>query len=73
MKPSWSIRILKQFRLIMIRQTGCISNRLTFEDVINIIQTEKPKGVIVQFGGQTPLKLAVPLEKAGVPILGNFP
>ena len=46
---------------------------LTFEDVINIIQTEKPKGVIVQFGGQTPLKLAVPLEKAGVPILGTSP
>jgi carbamoyl-phosphate synthase large subunit len=46
---------------------------LTFEDVINIVQTEKPKGVIVQFGGQTPLKLAVPLEKAGVPILGTSP
>jgi carbamoyl-phosphate synthase large subunit len=46
---------------------------LTFEDVINIIQTEKPKGVIVQFGGQTPLKLAVPLEEAGVPILGTSP
>ncbi|MBI1390946.1 MAG: carbamoyl-phosphate synthase large subunit [bacterium] len=46
---------------------------LTFEDVMNIIETEKPKGVIVQFGGQTPLKLAVPLENAGVTILGTSP
>jgi carbamoyl-phosphate synthase large subunit len=46
---------------------------LTFEDVLNIIETEKPEGVIVQFGGQTPLKLAVPLEKAGVKILGTSP
>ncbi len=46
---------------------------LTFEDVMNIIDTEKPKGVIVQFGGQTPLNLAVPLMRAGVPILGTSP
>ncbi|KAA0257437.1 carbamoyl-phosphate synthase large subunit [Deferribacter autotrophicus] len=46
---------------------------LTFEHVMNIIEKEKPFGVIVQFGGQTPLKLAVPLEKAGVPILGTSP
>lgn len=46
---------------------------LTFEDVMAIINAEKPKGVIVQFGGQTPLKLAVPLERAGVPILGTSP
>ncbi|MBZ0256382.1 carbamoyl phosphate synthase large subunit, partial [bacterium] len=46
---------------------------LTFEDVMSIIEAEKPKGVIVQFGGQTPLKLAVPLEEAGVPILGTSP
>ncbi len=46
---------------------------LTFEDVMNIIEMEKPKGVIVQFGGQTPLKLAVPLEQAGIPILGTSP
>jgi carbamoyl-phosphate synthase large subunit len=46
---------------------------LTLEDVLNIIQTEKPEGVIVQFGGQTPLKLAVPLEKEGVRILGTSP
>lgn len=46
---------------------------LTIEDVMNIIETEKPEGVIVQFGGQTPLKLAVPLEKEGVKILGTTP
>ncbi|MCE5194190.1 MAG: carbamoyl-phosphate synthase large subunit [Nitrospiraceae bacterium] len=46
---------------------------LTIEDVMNIIQTEKPIGIIVQFGGQTPLKLAVPLEKEGVKILGTTP
>jgi carbamoyl-phosphate synthase large subunit len=46
---------------------------LTIEDVLNIIETEKPIGVIVQFGGQTPLKLAVPLEKEHVRILGTSP
>jgi len=44
---------------------------LTFEDVMNVIEKEKPEGVILQFGGQTPLKLAVPLGKAGVRILGT--
>ncbi|MGQ9610014.1 MAG: carbamoyl-phosphate synthase large subunit [bacterium] len=46
---------------------------LTREDVLNIIDKEKPEGVIVQFGGQTPLNLAVPLEKAGVVVLGTKP
>lgn len=46
---------------------------LTFEDVMAIVDKEKPDGVIVQFGGQTPLKLAVPLEKAGVKIIGTSP
>lgn len=46
---------------------------LTFEDVMNIIEKEKPDGVIVQFGGQTPLKLAAPLEQAGVKIIGTCP
>ncbi len=46
---------------------------LTLEDVLNIVDKEKPDGVIVQFGGQTPLKLAVPLKKAGVPIIGTSP
>jgi len=44
---------------------------LTLEDVLAIVECEKPEGLIVQFGGQTPLRLAVPLEKAGVPILGT--
>jgi carbamoyl-phosphate synthase large subunit len=44
---------------------------LTLEDVLAICDEEKPEGVIVQFGGQTPLKLAVPLEKAGVRLLGT--
>jgi carbamoyl-phosphate synthase large subunit len=46
---------------------------LTFEDVMSIVDTEKPDGVIVQFGGQTPLKLATALWKAGVPIIGTSP
>jgi carbamoyl-phosphate synthase large subunit len=46
---------------------------LTFEDVMSIVQKENPDGVIVQFGGQTPLKLAVPLEQAGVRIIGTSP
>ena len=46
---------------------------LTIEDVLNIVETEKPEGIIVQFGGQTPLNLAVSLEKEGVKILGTSP
>ncbi len=46
---------------------------LTFEDVMNIIELEKPEGVIVQYGGQTPLKLARSLEAAGAPIIGTSP
>ena len=46
---------------------------LTFEDVMHIIEEEKPDGIIVQFGGQTPLNLAVPLMRAGAPILGTSP
>ncbi|MEW6681602.1 MAG: carbamoyl-phosphate synthase large subunit [Nitrospirota bacterium] len=46
---------------------------LTLEDVLHIIAVERPLGVVVQFGGQTPLKLAVPLERAGVRILGTSP
>jgi carbamoyl-phosphate synthase large subunit len=46
---------------------------LTIEDVLAIVERERPEGVIVQFGGQTPLKLAVPLERAGVRILGTSP
>jgi carbamoyl-phosphate synthase large subunit len=46
---------------------------LTLEDVLEIVEVEKPKGVIVQFGGQTPLKLARALAAAGVPIIGTSP
>ncbi|MCC7213085.1 MAG: carbamoyl-phosphate synthase large subunit [Candidatus Brocadia sp.] len=46
---------------------------LTLEDVLEIVAQEKPEGVIVQFGGQTPLKLAIPLEKEGIKILGTSP
>src|SRR5437773_754165 len=54
------------------------ADRLYFEpatlgDVLNIVERERPLGVVVQFGGQTPLKLAVPLREAGVPILGTSP
>ncbi len=44
---------------------------LTFEDVMNIIEEERPEGVIVQFGGQTPLNIAYKLKKAGAPIIGT--
>ena len=46
---------------------------VTFEDVLNIIEFEEPDGVLVQFGGQTPLKIALDLYKAGAPIIGTSP
>ncbi len=46
---------------------------LTWEDVLNLVEQEKPEGIIVQFGGQTPLNISVPLEQAGVAILGTNP
>src|SRR5260370_1388693 len=46
---------------------------LTLEDVLEVVAVEKPVGVIVQYGGQTPLKLALGLEKEGVPIIGTTP
>jgi carbamoyl-phosphate synthase large subunit len=46
---------------------------VTLEDVLEIVDKEKPEGVIVQYGGQTPLKLALALERAGVPIIGTSP
>ncbi len=46
---------------------------LTYEDVMSVVDEEKPDGVIVQFGGQTPLNLALPLMRAGVPIVGTSP
>src|SRR5213078_205232 len=46
---------------------------LTLENVLNIVDVEKPDGLIVQFGGQTPLTLALPLKRLGVPIIGTDP
>ena len=46
---------------------------VTYEDVLNIVEFEKPDGVLVQFGGQTPLKIANALKRAGVPIIGTSP
>jgi carbamoyl-phosphate synthase large subunit len=46
---------------------------LTLENILDIVEAENPVGVVVQFGGQTPLKLALDLEKAGVPIMGTSP
>jgi len=46
---------------------------VTLENVLNVVEVEKPVGLIVQLGGQTPLNLAVPLERAGAPILGTTP
>jgi carbamoyl-phosphate synthase large subunit len=46
---------------------------LTLEDVLSVVDKEKPDGVVVQFGGQTPLNLALPLKQAGVPIVGTDP
>jgi len=46
---------------------------ITLEDVLNVVEKERPIGVILQFGGQTPLRLAVPLSKSGVRILGTSP
>src|SRR5687767_12263768 len=46
---------------------------LTFEDVMNIVDVERPEGIIVQFGGQTPLNLATRLHEAGAPIIGTSP
>jgi len=46
---------------------------LTLEDVLEIVRVEKPDGIIVQYGGQTPLKLAVALERAGAPVIGTPP
>jgi len=46
---------------------------LTLEDILGVVEAERPKGVLVQFGGQTPLRLALALQAAGVPILGTSP
>ena len=60
-----------KYQCLVARTTGF--EPVTFEDVLNIVEREKPFGVIVQFGGQTPLNLARALEAAGVPIVGTSP
>ncbi len=70
---SWSIAIRKPCRPTTTPATGLYFEPLTLEEVLNICDTEKPDGVIVQFGGQTPLTLAIPLKNAGVPIIGTDP
>ncbi len=66
MKPSWLIVIQKQYLQILILQIDSILNHVTLEDVLAIVEIEKPEGVIVHYGGQTPLKLAQALEANGV-------
>ena len=73
MKPSWLTVTLKQFQQITIRQTDYTLNQSLLKMYLEIVRIEKPKGVIVQYGGQTPLKLARALEAAGVPIIGTSP
>ncbi|HEU4334251.1 MAG TPA: carbamoyl-phosphate synthase large subunit [Candidatus Eisenbacteria bacterium] len=46
---------------------------LTFEDVMNILERERPEGIVIQFGGQTPLRLALPLQRAGIHVFGTSP
>ena len=62
--------IEREGKIMMVKE--CPEHGL-FEDVMAIVEKERPNGVIVQFGGQTPLKLALALERAGVPIIGTQP
>ena len=73
MNRSWSTAIRKPSPPITTPATACTSSRSRCEEVLNIYDVEKPDGVIVQFGGQTPLNLALPLKAAGVPIIGTDP
>ena len=73
MNPSWSIRNPETVSTDYDTSDKLFFEPLTREDVLHIIDTEKPMGLIVQFGGQTPLNLAVPLAKAGARILGTSP
>ena len=70
-KRLWSIVTLKRSLRIIDTSDRLYFEPVTFEDVLAIIDLEKPTGVIVQYGGQTPLKLAKALEAAGVPIIGT--
>lgn len=72
-KPSWLTVTRKRFQPTTTPATGLYFEPVTLEDVLEIIDVEKPEGVIVQYGGQTPLKLARALEANGVNIIGTTP
>ena len=72
-RPSWSTAIPETVSTDYDTSDRLYFEPLTLEDVLEIVDKEKPKGVIVQYGGQTPLKLARALEAAGVPIIGTSP
>ena len=73
MKPLWSTVIPETVSTDYDTSDRLYFEPVTLEDVLEIVDLEKPKGVIVQFGGQTPLKLARELEAQGVPIIGTTP
>ena len=73
LKPSWSTPTLKPFQQITTSATDFILSLSLWKMFLNICDLEKPDGVIVQFGGQTPLNLALKLKEAGVPIVGTTP
>ncbi len=73
MRRSWSTAIPRPCPPTTTRRIASTFEPLTLEDVLEIIDKEKPKGVIVQYGGQTPLKLARALEANGAPIIGTSP
>ena len=72
-RPSWSTATRRRSPRTTTRRIALYFEPLTLEDVLEIVHKEQPEGVIVQYGGQTPLKLARALEEAGVPIIGTSP
>ncbi len=72
-RPSWSTATPRPSRPTTTPRDRLYFEPLTLEDVLEIVDKEKPVGVIVQYGGQTPLKLALALEANGVPIIGTTP
>ena len=73
MKPSWSIPIPKPFRPITTRATNCFSSRSRWKTCCTFTNAKQCWGAIAQFGGQTPLNLALGLQKNGVNIIGTSP
>ena len=72
-RPSWSTATRRPSRPTTTRPDRLYFEPLTLEDVLEIVDVEKPAGVIVQYGGQTPLKLPRATSSAGVPIIGTSP